>query len=134
MITHSILAGYSRKLSDVKANIAMLEQQMEDEVSLKRRVADFKKALAQNEVLQEFDRGIFESIIEKVIVGGYDEDGNKDPYKITFIYKTGLKNEIGNAKERFDKSKSVGDKAKELCSHITDEMKDVCSYVSDITR
>ena len=125
--------GYERKLSDIKANIAMLEQQMEDEVSLKRRVADFKKALSQNEVLQEFDRGIFESIIEKVIVGGYDEDGNKDPYKITFIYKTGLKNEIGNAKERFDKSKSVGDKAKELCSHITDEMKDVCSYVSDIT-
>ena len=38
---------------------------MEDEVSLKRRVEDFKKALSQNEVLQEFDRGIFESIIEK---------------------------------------------------------------------
>lgn len=122
--------GYERKLSDIKANIAMLEQQMEDEVSLKRRVADFKKALSKNEVLQEFDRGIFESIIEKVIVGGYDEDGNKDPYKITFIYKTGFKNEIGNAKERFDKSKSVGDKAKELCSHIVDEVKDVCSYVS----
>ena len=126
--------GYERKLSDIKANIAMLEQQMEDEVSLKRRVADFKKALSKNEVLQEFDRGIFESIIEKVIVGGYDEDGNKDPYKITFIYKTGFKNEIGNAKERFDKSKSVGDKAKELCSHIVDEVKDVCSYVSDNTR
>lgn len=125
--------GYERKLSDIKANIAMLEQQMEDEVSLKRRVADFKKALSKNEVLQEFDRGIFESIIEKVIVGGYDEDGNKDPYKITFIYKTGFKNEIGNAKERFDKSKSVGDKAKELCSHIIDEVKDVCSYVSDNT-
>ena len=76
---------------------------------------------------------LFESIIEKVIVGGYDEDGNKDPYKITFIYKTGFKNEIGNAKERFDKSKSVGDKAKELCSHIVNEVKDVCSYVSDNT-
>lgn len=37
--------GYERKLSDIKANLAMLEQQMEDEVSLKRRVADFKKAL-----------------------------------------------------------------------------------------
>ena len=84
-------------------------------------------------MLQEFDRGIFESIIEKVIVGGYDEEGNKDPYKITFIYKTGFKNEIGSAKERFDKSKSVGDKAKELCSHIVDEVKDVCSYVSDHT-
>mgnify|MGYP000647597784 CR=1 FL=1 len=37
--------------------------------------------------MEEFDRGIFESIIEKVIVGGYDENGEKDPYKITFIYK-----------------------------------------------
>lgn len=45
----------------------------------KRRVADFKKALSKNEVLQEFHRGIFESIIEKVIVDGYDEDGNKAP-------------------------------------------------------
>ena len=50
-------------------------------------------------MLEEFDRGIFESIVEKVIVGGLDEDGNKDSYKITFIYKTGFKNEIGNAKE-----------------------------------
>lgn len=125
--------GFERKLSDIKANLAMLEQQMEDEVSLKHRVADFKKALSKNGVLEEFDRGIFESIIEKVIVGGYDEDGNKDPYKITFIYKTGFRNEIGSAKERFDKSKSMGDKAKELCSHIVDEVKDVCSYVSDNT-
>ena len=27
--------GYERKLSDIRANIGMLEQQMEDEVSLK---------------------------------------------------------------------------------------------------
>ena len=104
--------GYERKLSDIKANLKILEQQMDDEFSLKQRVADFKKALSKNGVLEEFDRGIFESIIEKVIVGGYDEDGNKDPYKITFIYKTGFKNEIGKAKERFDKSKSVSDKSR----------------------
>ena len=125
--------GYERKLSNIRANIEMLEQQMEDETSLKRRVEDFKRALSQNEVLQEFDRGIFESIIEKVIVGGYDEDGNKDPYKITFIYKTGFRNEIRNTKEHFGKTKGVGDKTKELCSHITDEAKDVCSYVGDNT-
>ena len=125
--------GYERKLSNIRANIEMLEQQMEDEVSLKRRVEDFKKALSQNEVLQEFDRGIFESIIEKVIVGGYDEDGNKDPYKITFIYKTGFKNEIGNAKERFGKKSKAVETAKEMCSHIVDEVKDVCSYNGDNT-
>lgn len=110
-----------------------MSQQLKEESSLQRRISDFRKALTDNQVLEEFDRGIFESIIEKVIVGGYDEDGKKDPYKITFIYKTGFKNEIGSAKERFDKSKSMGDKAKELCSHIRDEVKDVCSYVSDNT-
>ena len=53
----------------------------------------------------------FESIIEKVIVGGYDENGEKDPYKITFIYKTGFTNGIGNAKKRFGKSAGVGEKS-----------------------
>ena len=97
---------------------------------MQRRLSDFKKALSHNEVLEEFDRGIFESIVEKVIVGGLDEDGNKDPYKITFIYKTGFKNEIGNAKERFGKSSGIGGKVKKMCSDISDEVKGVCSDVS----
>ena len=126
--------GLKKDFTNEKAKLEYLQQQLDDETSLQRRVSDFKKALSENEVLEEFDRGIFESIIEKVIVGGFDEDGNKDPYKITFIYKTGLKNEIGNAKERFDKSKKMGDKTKEVCSHIADELKGVCSFVSDNTR
>ena len=125
--------GLKKDFTNEKAKLEYLQQQLDDETSLQRRVSDFKKALSENEVLEEFDRGIFESIIEKVIVGGFDEDGNKDPYKITFIYKTGLKNEIGNAKERFDKSKKMGDKTKELCSLIADELKGVCSFVSDNT-
>lgn len=125
--------GLERKLSEVKAQLNMLEQQMDDENSLKKRISDFKKALSKNEILEEFDRGIFESIIEKVIAGGYNEDGSKDPYKITFIYKTGFKNVVGNAKQRFDQNKSMGEKAKELYSHIVNEVKDVCSFVSDNT-
>ncbi|MEE0012322.1 MAG: hypothetical protein UE329_04315, partial [Lachnospiraceae bacterium] len=48
--------------------------------------------------------------------------------------KTGFKNEIGNAKERFGKKSKAVEKAKEMCSHIVDEVKDVCSYVSDNTH
>ena len=125
--------GYEKKLSEAKAQLSMLEQQYDNEGSLQRRLADFKKALSKNQVLEEFDRGIFESIIEKVIVGGYDENGEKDSYKIIFIYKTGFKNEIGNAKERFGKKSKAVETAKEMCSHIVDEVKDVCSYVSDNT-
>ena len=122
--------GYEKKLSETKAQLSMLEQQYDNEGSLQRRLADFRKALSKNQILEEFDRGIFESIVEKVIVGGLDEDGNKDPYKITFIYKTGFKNEIGNAKERFGKSSGIGDKVKKMCSDISDEVKGVCSDVS----
>ena len=121
-------------LSNAKAKLEYLQQQADEESSLQRRIADFKKALSQNEVLEEFDRGIFESIVEKVIVGGYDENGEKDPYKITFIYKTGFTNGIGNAKKRFGKSAGVGEKAKKMCSDVSDKVKDVCSYVSDNTR
>lgn len=34
---------------------------------------------------------IFESIVDYVIVGGYNEDGNVDPSIITFVYRTGFK-------------------------------------------
>ena len=122
--------GLKKDFTNEKAKLEYLQQQLDDETSLQRRVSDFKKALSENEVLEEFDRGIFESIIEKVIVGGFDEDGNKDPYKITFIYKTGFKSEIGNAKERFGKSRGIGDKVKKMCSDISDEVKGVCSDVS----
>ena len=125
--------GLKRDFTNEKAKLEYLQQQLDDETSLQRRVSDFKKALSENEVLEEFDRGIFESIIEKVIVGVWNEDVTKDPYKLTFIYKTGFKNEIGNAKGRFDKSKNTGDNTKEVCSHVTDELKDMCSYSRDDT-
>lgn len=47
-----------------------------------------RKLLTDAPVLKEFDRNVFESIVEKVIVGGYEEAGNADPSMITFVYKT----------------------------------------------
>ena len=79
-------------------------------------------------MLEEFD-----SIIEKVIIGGYDENGEKDPYKITFIYKTGFKNEIGNAKKRFERKADIGEKVKKMHSDISDKVRNVYSDVSDNT-
>ena len=120
---------YEQKMSNYRAQLEMMEQKLSDEDDLKKRIDEFRKALSKNRVLEEFDRGVFESIIEKVIVGGYDEDGNKDPYKITFIYKTGLKNGIGNAKMRFGSSTDRRKKVTELCSYIVDEVKDLCSNI-----
>lgn len=106
----------------------------EDQFYMKKRIAEFRRTLEENEVLDTFDRYVFESIVEKVIVGGYDEDGNKDPAMLTFIYKTGFKNSLDgtNFKPPRKNSKAAKQNAG-LCSHTTDEAKSMCSYHSDDT-
>jgi len=41
--------------------------------------------LASGEILEEFDRVVFESVIKKIIIGGYNNDGVKDPLVRTFV-------------------------------------------------
>jgi DNA invertase Pin-like site-specific DNA recombinase len=90
-----------------KHNISDLEIQLEHEKELNKRIDTFKKALSGDYKLEKFDRHIFESLIEKVIIGGTDDDENIDPYKITFIYKTGLDNSIDGTKYRKDGRKKT---------------------------
>lgn len=82
----------------IKENIRDLEFQLKHEKELSKRIDAFRKALSGDYKLDKFDRHIFESLIEKVIIGSTDEDGNVDPYKITFIYKSGMDNSIDGIK------------------------------------
>lgn len=45
-------------------------------------------------MLNKFDRVVFESIVEKVIVGDVSEDGTVDPYKLTFYYFSGFRGQF----------------------------------------
>lgn len=125
----------SEQIEQLKDTRRGLEEASETESTMKRRISEFRKTLEQNEVLDTFDRYVFESIVEKVIVGGYDEDGNKDPSMLTFIYKTGFKNSVdgSNFKPPRKNSKAAKQRAG-LCSHTTDDTKSTCSYHSDDTR
>lgn len=49
----------------------------------------------------EFDRLVFESIVEKVIVGEIAEDGSTDPYKLTFVLKGMDDCSVPHAKDRY---------------------------------
>lgn len=59
-------------------------QIMNKNLMVKNRMKTFKTMLERKEVLKEFDRYVFESIVEKVIVGEVDENGNVDPYKLPY--------------------------------------------------
>ena len=133
---------YDRKYLDLSSQIEQLQKECESlqdaaetESTMRKRVATFRQTLEQNEVLDTFDRHIFESIVEKVIVGGYDSDGNKDPYMIVFVYKTGFKNSVdGKNFKPLRKNSKENHSPAVLCSHASNEAESMCSDSSDDTR
>ena len=132
---------YDRKYLDLSSQIEQLQKECESlqdaaetETTMRKRVAMFRQTLEQNEVLDTFDRHIFESIVEKVIVGGYDSDGNKDPYMIVFVYKTGFKNSVdGKNFKPLRKNSKENHSPAVLCSHASNEAESMCSDSSDDT-
>ena len=132
---------YDRKYLDLSSQIEQLQKECESlqdaaetESTMRKRVATFRQTLEQNEVLDTFDRHIFESIVEKVIVGGYDSNGNKDPYMIVFVYKTGFKNSVdGKNFKPLRKNSKENHSPAVLCSHASNEAESMCSDSSDDT-
>ncbi len=58
----------------------------------------FWNVISKREILQKFDRHVFESIIDRVIVGEKAENGEINPYKLKFIFKTGYeKDEVASS-------------------------------------
>lgn len=82
------LLEFERKLNKFKAQKNELESSVNQQKNISKRLIEIRKTLESEDPLDEFDRAVFESIVEKVIVGGYDEDGNALPYKITFVLKS----------------------------------------------
>lgn len=132
---------YESKYLELATKIELLNKEHESlhetsqtELNVKKRIAEFRKTLENNQVLETFDRYVFESIIEKVIIGGYDDEGNKDPALITFIYKTGFKNSIDSTVFKPPRKNSKSKKNDvELCSDTSNEVETTCSYHSDDT-
>lgn len=90
----------SKEVYDEKLNEFISHQK-----DIGRRMAEFRVTLEQEKILDEFDRVVFESIIDRVTVGGYDEDGTPDPYKLTFVLKGNQQSVIPDAKNHFEESR-----------------------------
>ena len=80
-----------KQVDDKKAEIGALEDIGNSKMDLEDRISFMREKLEAADIINEFDRQVFESIVDYVIVGGYNEDGNVDPSMITFVYRTGFK-------------------------------------------
>ena len=94
---------FSRKLNTLSEKKMLLEESINKRRNIGKRMTALRNTLSNNIVLDEFDRVVFESIVEKVIVGGFDESGTPDPYKLTFMLKSQGEEIIPHAKECYKK-------------------------------
>lgn len=97
--------SFSRKLFEIDSNLDALNSTLNDlsatkdqQDDLRSRIQSFRSTLENQAILEKFDRFVFESIVEKAIIGGYGEDGQSDPGLITFVFKTGFKEKLHKSK------------------------------------
>lgn len=80
----SALESRKSRMTDMLIGGTITKEAYDDkltEVMRKLHICAENKLLLQESIGKQK----FESIIDKVYVGGYDEDGNPDPYKLTFV-------------------------------------------------
>ena len=95
------------KIQKAKESIRILQDNVSNQKNVSKRMSSLKKALADGDILDEFDRVVFESIVEKVIVGETNDDGTVDPFKLTFVMKGNGNSVVSNAKAWFKAEKST---------------------------
>ena len=106
----------------------------ENQENTRTRLREFRKVLGSGEILESFDRVVFESVVEKIIIGGYNDEGVEEPLKITFVYKTGIHSNF-NGKDFKPKRKNAAavHNDAELCSYTSDEAEKLCLHSSSDT-
>ncbi len=95
------------KIQKAKESIEILQKNVSNQKDVSKRMASLKKALSDGDILDEFDSVVFESIVEKVIVGETHDDGMVDPFKLTFVMKGNGNSVVPNAKEWFKAEKNT---------------------------
>lgn len=85
-------ARLQNKINKIQKEQEHLQLEIEDSMSLNQGLNKFKTLFKDNEIMPNFDKDVFELMIEKVIIGEKDSKGKINPRVITFILKSG--NEI----------------------------------------
>lgn len=112
------LAEADERLDVLYSKKQSLNDRKKDHQDINRRLTEFQKAVSSNEVLKEFDRHVFESVIDRVIVGEKAENGEINPYRLKFIFKTGYEKDEAANEQPFSFADS--------CSHTNSE----CGIIS----
>lgn len=104
---------YISKEKEMKKQLNDCENKKAELIDLKtknnivsKKIKEIEKIVNAPTSIKEFDKETFDSIVERIIIGEVDEDGNSNPNVIRFILKTGIEYKCEN--NRIDTSVSFG--------------------------
>ena len=92
-----------RKIRNIQKQIENKASTVNKEDNLKSKMEGIKYLLKSHDIITEFDREVFDILIDKVIIGEIDEKGNKNPYVISFILKSSKKTDSYELSEEPEK-------------------------------
>ena len=100
--------AYDDKYKDFAIEKGKLEKEKEQlnlqgssEADAITKLEAFRKAATKDGggKMTNFDPDVFDTCIEKIIVGGKGDDGRPDPYKLLFVFKKGFRDGFPSDKE-----------------------------------
>ena len=90
----------NKKLSSSKKQLEKIEKISDSKTEIRTRLNEFKRVLNNGTKMDTFDQDLFETMVDRIILGGYDENGKKDSYMLTFILHGGfIQTDLSDEKE-----------------------------------
>lgn len=94
---------YIKKEQEIKLQITEIETKITELSNLKNtnndissKIKEIEKIMNEPTLIKEFDKETFDSIVERIILGEIDENGNSNPNVVRFILKTGTEYKCEN--------------------------------------
>ncbi|MBF4692248.1 recombinase family protein [Fusibacter ferrireducens] len=126
-------ADYDKKYNDIEAELNAHSEErnekyeaLQGEESITTRINEFRKVFAEEIEIRGFDRDIMESLIDKIVIGSTDEEGNPNPYVVTFVFKAGMKFNEEFYKKVANSSAIIEED--NLSTYATNEKQLACTY------
>lgn len=83
-------ASITKEIEMAKGELDRYQDRKREQSEVKGKLKVFKETILKHKRIDEFQREILETTVDKIIVGGFDDDGNPDPHRMNFIFKCGV--------------------------------------------
>lgn len=83
-------ASITKEIEMAKGELDRHQDRKREQSEMKGKGKEFKETILKHKRIDEFQREILETTVDKIIVGGFDDDGNPDSHRMNFIFKCGV--------------------------------------------